>query len=712
MEITLRYSYALLHAILVFCLYSFEAEAQPRLTSVGSIRSTANLNEKLPYDWIVANDAAILIGQTAKLNSSEVGVRREEIALTIFNKAGAEVAANAVDVIGSGVLYQGSDAGISWLRFVRGEISPRLILAQTQATRLTSADAKIISKISTPSGDYAGVLSKNTSGTPNFNTLNRFDLLRNDGSGWRVIASLAPDSLSTSSASIVFYDTPTVFAMREPTSAYPTFTILGSSRLAQIVVNATQPPTVRELTLTTPRGESAKALAGASIEGRNQSGFVAVVARAPNCSVFSGGQSTISEHCTGLWRVDAVGASFVKGGGESGCAAVGFVPPSDANQSFFGSGEYFRSAGAGAIAFACLPAQGTSAISFLADFWTYDGVTTKQVSGLTTLPIRYPAQGFPGVGYEVGGYTYLDDAASAAGSVYFAISGALWEARGNTLPAIRHADLVIGGSNRSEYSPNPGKVLNAIEDAIVYGSCSGPVSCSLVVRSGDKRTTLAKDSIPKFAFSAFGRLYVLTSDKLLRIDTSRLKSDQPENIPSLPKATEFYNASLDRYFVTADEAEAEMLANTQTTGETPTGKAFYVLPERIRVESPTLNFSSPIEVGKSVCRFYGSVQPGPNSHFFSIDDSECEQLKSLQASTPSTKPRWNFEGLAFFARTPSGLGTAQLPYDCGTKALYRSYNRGNERGRDSNHRFTTDKVEHEKMIAKGWKDEGIVMCVE
>ena len=35
-----------------------------------------------------------------------------------------------------------------------------------------------------------------------------------------------------------------------------------------------------------------------------------------------------------------------------------------------------------------------------------------------------------------------------------------------------------------------------------------------------------------------------------------------------------------------------------------------------------------------VCRFYGSVSPGPNSHFYTAIDSECTLLKNLQLSLP------------------------------------------------------------------------------
>lgn len=45
----------------------------------------------------------------------------------------------------------------------------------------------------------------------------------------------------------------------------------------------------------------------------------------------------------------------------------------------------------------------------------------------------------------------------------------------------------------------------------------------------------------------------------------------------------------------------------------------------------------------------------------------------------------------------------------GMLPIYRAYNRGDVRGVDSNHRFGTSAAVLE-VIARGWKDEGIVMC--
>jgi hypothetical protein len=158
---------------------------------------------------------------------------------------------------------------------------------------------------------------------------------------------------------------------------------------------------------------------------------------------------------------------------------------------------------------------------------------------------------------------------------------------------------------------------------------------------------------------------------------------------------EFYNASLDRYFRTANADEAAGLRSNASSGETETGKAFLAYP---RTGYP--------EDAKPVCRFYGSQSPGPNSHFYTADAGECESLKKLQQTTPASAKRWNFEEVAFAIKVPKG---DSCPGDAPVQ-VYRVYNKGFERGADSNHRFVTDKALYQEMIGKGWSGEGVAMC--
>jgi len=165
-------------------------------------------------------------------------------------------------------------------------------------------------------------------------------------------------------------------------------------------------------------------------------------------------------------------------------------------------------------------------------------------------------------------------------------------------------------------------------------------------------------------------------------------------IPAAPPPTppdtviEFYNAPLDHYFITGNPQEASAIdTGSGGPGWSRTGNTF-----RSGGATP-------------VCRFYGSQSPGPNSHFYTIDGDECAALQALQQSTPASEKRWNFESLDFAATRPAegACGARLVP-------VYRAYNDGFGHGVDSNHRITASAAGIADVVARGWKDEGIVMC--
>ncbi|MBK8741362.1 MAG: hypothetical protein IPM02_18435 [Betaproteobacteria bacterium] len=167
--------------------------------------------------------------------------------------------------------------------------------------------------------------------------------------------------------------------------------------------------------------------------------------------------------------------------------------------------------------------------------------------------------------------------------------------------------------------------------------------------------------------------------------TDSLKTAEQYEPPAA--VVEYYNTGLDNFFITADPPEQTAIAGGSAgpgwtvTGEFKPGGA------------------------AQVCRFYGSITPGPNSHFYTIDPAECQSLKDIQASTPATQQRWNFESLDFASTIPSAGQCA-----AGTVPVYRAYNEGFSRGIDSNHRITTSQAAYQAQIAKGWRGEGVVMC--
>lgn len=158
---------------------------------------------------------------------------------------------------------------------------------------------------------------------------------------------------------------------------------------------------------------------------------------------------------------------------------------------------------------------------------------------------------------------------------------------------------------------------------------------------------------------------------------------------------DFHNAGLNHFFRTANPAEAAAVASGQAgPGWQRTGDDFLAFSRNVT------------DVGASVvCRFYGSLSPGPNSHFYTGAAGECDGLKRLQQSIPATQPRWNYEEISFSVLVPvDGVCPQQAPVP-----VYRLYNNGFA-SNDSNHRYTTRTSTYYQQAALGWSKEGPVMC--
>jgi hypothetical protein len=159
------------------------------------------------------------------------------------------------------------------------------------------------------------------------------------------------------------------------------------------------------------------------------------------------------------------------------------------------------------------------------------------------------------------------------------------------------------------------------------------------------------------------------------------------------QAVEFYHSALKHYFLASDPNEAARIeAGAAGPGWARTGSTFNVHLAQASGSQP-------------VCRFYGSQNPGPNSHFFTLAADECAGLRALQATLPESGPKWHYEGTAFYAFTPLNASCTD-----GSTPVDRYYNNGFARGEDANHRLTTDPALRAHMEAAGWIYEGVVMC--
>ena len=150
---------------------------------------------------------------------------------------------------------------------------------------------------------------------------------------------------------------------------------------------------------------------------------------------------------------------------------------------------------------------------------------------------------------------------------------------------------------------------------------------------------------------------------------------------------EYYNATLDHYFITPVAAEqAKLDAGLTPTQWTRTGRAFNAFESNSVGASP-------------VCRMYIPPSLG-DSHFFGRDRSECD-------ATATKNPGFVLEAAAFFYMVVPTAGVCPSA----TTPVYRVFsNRA-----DANHRYTSDRAVRDQMVSRGWLAEGdgadlVVMC--
>lgn len=155
---------------------------------------------------------------------------------------------------------------------------------------------------------------------------------------------------------------------------------------------------------------------------------------------------------------------------------------------------------------------------------------------------------------------------------------------------------------------------------------------------------------------------------------------------------EYLHAGFDRYFYTGNAGEGAAIdAGKVGPGWNRTGRSFDAVSE------PGCPFAHDQTV---VYRFNGIPGVGPDSHFFTRDRAECYVVDK--------SAKWSLEGLPFWASAPNADGTCDPLPNVGPRVpLYRAWRPFG----DSNHRFSTDRAVIDEMVARGWVDEGAVMCV-
>jgi hypothetical protein len=150
---------------------------------------------------------------------------------------------------------------------------------------------------------------------------------------------------------------------------------------------------------------------------------------------------------------------------------------------------------------------------------------------------------------------------------------------------------------------------------------------------------------------------------------------------------EYYNKSLDAYFLTgraAEQTAVDAVADFQRTGMTFQADA-------IASATPAMT---------PICRFYiAGTTPFLSSHFYGRKGAECEDLRAKNIAG------FTWEDFDFAVQeSSSGVCAA------GATTVYRSFRTGTG-GKTSNHRYTASTATYNAAAAAGYVGEGPVFCV-
>jgi len=225
----------------------------------------------------------------------------------------------------------------------------------------------------------------------------------------------------------------------------------------------------------------------------------------------------------------------------------------------------------------------------------------------------------------------------------------------------------------------------ALAGRYVYADyCTGRIWSAAPDRTGvwQVRTVAAYGSpISTFGEDERGELYFADYSR------GQLRSFVPES-GDLTDAIEYYHAGLDHYFITAAPSDINALDSGALTGWRRTGESFGAYTTFAPGYDP-------------VCRFYIPPELG-DSHFITASPEECAQVRARFPSYVQEGPTYMGEALP--DTTTGACATGQVP-------VYRVWNAR----RDSNHRFTTQRVLRDAMVAQGGIAEGygpdaVAMC--
>lgn len=223
-----------------------------------------------------------------------------------------------------------------------------------------------------------------------------------------------------------------------------------------------------------------------------------------------------------------------------------------------------------------------------------------------------------------------------------------------------------------------------------------PNFISTYARDNPAREDIAESFVPYLAVRLPGnRVDAATAQTILSSIPNRIAYFDAQHFDLSPVSgasavatvVEFYNVSLDHYFITwiADEI-AKLDAGTAIKGWTRTGR--------------TLTTYTAAQSGSSpICRYYIPPAQG-DSHFFGRGTVECD-------ATGAAHPNFALEDPSFMHMILPNAGTCPAH----TRSVYRVFSNRP----DANHRYMTDRAVRDTMVTQGWVAEGdgpdlVVMC--
>ena len=235
----------------------------------------------------------------------------------------------------------------------------------------------------------------------------------------------------------------------------------------------------------------------------------------------------------------------------------------------------------------------------------------------------------------------------------------------------------VANFHASRYGTGETIVLKLDADGVVAG-CADVHPSESVATPGNAQTS-------KAALTNRAADLVTASGSLIVRDgpnTTALRCFDPGPASRLT-AIEYFHRDYGHYFVTALPPEITALDAGIFLGWSRTGQSFDVLA----LGAPS---------AANVCRFWtGQTFAPKSSHFYTPYAAECLYLKQQGV--------WLYEEDSFGLELPigpAGHGSCRPA----TQPLYRAYNNGISGA--PNHRYTTDPLLLDAMIAQGWVMEG------